>query len=81
VRQVPADRHVGRLCRLVTGRHVRQSIGAGGQVGRFWRTARVVAGDRLPADTRLAFDPPIRPAQLEQCQNASLIGHLEVVPH
>ncbi len=72
----PADR-LAAFDSPVVGRH----LGAGGQVGRFCLAPRVVAGDRFAADTRLALDAPIAPAQFEQRQYASFVGHLEVVPH
>jgi len=41
---------------------------------------RVIAGDRFAADTRLTLDTPIAPAQFEQRQNASLVGHPSTPP-
>jgi hypothetical protein len=63
VRVAGAGRQVGRICFAIR-QLVARRLGAGGQVGRFCLTPRVVAGDRFTADTRLALDAPIAPAQL-----------------
>jgi hypothetical protein len=80
VRLARAGRQVGRFCFTIR-RLVARRLGAGGQVGRICLTLRVVARHRLAADTGLALDAPIAPAQLKQGQYASFVGHFQVVPH